>query len=101
MILLVAGAFVAATGTAQPLSSVTSRTYVFLVMSGVATGLSWLCYFHAIKIGPVAQVASIDKLSVVMVAIFAAIFLGDHLTLRHWLGIALVGGGAVLLSSRS
>lgn len=100
VIVLVAGAFVVATSAAQPLNSITQRSYVFLVLSGIATGLSWLCYFRALKLGPVAQVASIDKLSVVFVALFAALVLGDQLTLRHWLGIAFVGGGAILLSSR-
>ncbi|MCX7359151.1 MAG: EamA family transporter [Alphaproteobacteria bacterium] len=99
VIVIVAGLFVVATNAAQPLNSITSRSYIFLVLSGVATGLSWLCYFRALKMGPVAQVASIDKLSVVFVAIFAALFLGDHLSLKHWLGVALVGGGAIMLAS--
>jgi transporter family protein len=77
------------------------RAYSFLVLSGVATGLSWLCYFRALKLGPVAQVASIDKLSVVFVAVFAVLFLGDQLSLKHWVGVALMGGGAFLLATRS
>ncbi len=101
VILGVAAAFVVMTNAAQPLNSITSRSYLFLVLSGVATGLSWLCYFRALKLGPVAQVASIDKLSVVFVAIFAAIFLGDQLTLKHWLGVSLVASGALLLASRA
>lgn len=99
VIVAVAGLLVLATNAAQPLNSITSRSYLFLVLSGVATGLSWLCYFRALKVGPVAQVASIDKLSVVFVAIFAALFLGDHLSLKHWIGVALVGGGAIMLAS--
>lgn len=101
VILIVSAAFVVGAGAAQPLNSITQRSYVFLTLSGIATGLSWLCYFRALTLGPVAQVASLDKLSVVFVAVFAAFFLGDQLTLRHWLGVALVGGGAIMLSTRS
>lgn len=100
VIVIVAAVFVSATGAAQPLNSITQRSYFFLALSGIATGLSWLCYFRALKLGPVAQVASLDKLSVVLVAVFAALFLGDHLTLRYWLGVAFVGSGAMLLATR-
>lgn len=82
-------------------ASVSPRTYLFLVMSGAATGLSWLCYFRALKIGDAARVAPIDKLSVVLVALFSVLFLGERLEPRNWLGVAMIAGGAVLVSLRA
>ena len=73
VILGAAGAILAATGQWQPLGSVTPRSYVFLVLSGLATGGSWLCYFRALKLGDAARVAPIDKLSVVLVAVFGVV----------------------------
>ena len=98
VILAVVSAILAATGGWQSPSSVSSRTYLFLVLSGVATGLSWLCYFRALKLGEAARVAPIDKLSVVLVAIFGVIFLGEELSGTNWLGIALIAAGAVLVA---
>ena len=85
-------------GEMQSPADVSPRTYLFLILSGLATGGSWLCYFRALKIGNAAQVAPIDKLSVVMVAVFAALFLGEKLSLMNWLGVALIGGGAILVA---
>ena len=73
------------------------RTALFLVLSGLATGASWVCYFRALKVGEASKVAPVDKLSLVMVAIFATAFLGDRPTLREWLGIAMVGLGVIVL----
>jgi bacterial/archaeal transporter family protein len=98
VILLVLGAIVAATGQAQPLGSISGKTYAFLMLSGLATGASWLCYFRALKLGNAAQVAPIDKLSVVLVAIFGVIFLGERLVAANWLGVALIAVGAVLVA---
>ena len=98
VILAVIAAIVFASGEWQPLGSVSGKTYLFLVLSGLATGASWLCYFRALKIGHAAQVAPIDKLSVVLVAVFGAIFLGEKLGGLSWLGIALIAGGAVLVA---
>jgi transporter family protein len=70
------------------------------VLSGLATGGSWLCYFRALQLGDASRVAPIDKLSVVMVAIFGVMFLGETLSLPNWLGIALIGVGAVLVAWR-
>ena len=67
---------------------------------GLATGGSWICYFRALKIGQAAQVAPIDKLSVVLVAIFGVVFLGERLTAPNWLGVALIAAGAVLVAYR-
>jgi bacterial/archaeal transporter family protein len=90
-------AFLAATGQFQSLGSVSTKTYVFLVLSGLATGASWVCYFRALKLGNAARVAPIDKLSVVLVAVFAVAFLGERPSAPNWLGIALIAAGAVLV----
>jgi len=100
VILLCLAAFVAATGQFQSLGSVSPRTYAFLVLSGLATGASWVCYFRALKLGNAAQVAPIDKLSVVLIAVFAFLFLGERPSLPNWLGIALIAAGAVLIGFR-
>ena len=75
-----------------------NRTYIFLTLSGFATGASWLCYFRALKAGNVAQVASIDKRSVVFVAVIAALFLGEKMTGVDWFGIVMIAMGAVLVA---
>ncbi len=75
-----------------------TRALTFLVLSALATGASWVCYFRALKVGPASQVAPIDKLSVVLVAIFATAFLGERPSFREWSGIGLVAGGVVLLT---
>jgi bacterial/archaeal transporter family protein len=101
IVILVTLAFILlATGQFQAPGSVSSRTYLFLLLSGLATGGSWICYFRALKIGQAAQVAPIDKLSVVLVAIFGVIFLGEKLTAPNWLGVALIATGAVLVAYR-
>ena len=98
VIVCVLAALLAATGQWQDPGSVSGRTYLFLVLSGLATGASWLCYFRALKLGDAARVAPIDKLSVVFVAIIAAIFLSEKLAAINWLGVALIGAGAVLVA---
>jgi transporter family protein len=98
IILVCLGAILAATGQFQSPGSVPARTYAFLVLSGLATGASWVCYFRALKLGDASQVAPIDKLSVVLVAIFAFVFLGERPSSQNWLGIALIAAGAVLIA---
>ena len=98
VILGVLAAIVAATGQWQAPGSISGRTYLFLALSGLATGASWLCYFRALKLGDAARVAPIDKLSVVLVAIFGVLFLGERLAAPNWLGIGLIGAGAVLVA---
>ena len=71
------------------------------MLSGLATGASWVCYFRALKLGNAAQVAPIDKLSVVLVALFAVVFLGERPSLPNWLGIFLIAAGAVLIALKS
>jgi transporter family protein len=100
VILAFAGALVWARGAAQPLAALSMRTLVFLALSGLATGVSWLCYYRALSLGQAAQVAPIDKLSVVLVALMGAAFLGENLSLRNWLGVAMVAGGAVLVGMK-
>ena len=73
------------------------RALLFLTLSGLATGASWVCYFRALKVGEASRVAPIDKLSVVLVAVFAVIFLGERPGAKDWAGIALVGVGVLLL----
>jgi bacterial/archaeal transporter family protein len=85
--------------TGQKIETISIRGLVFLVLSGIATGASWLCYFRALKLGDAAQVAPLDKLSVVLVAIFAVIFLGEKLAIREALGIVLVAVGAILVAT--
>jgi transporter family protein len=94
---LVAG-IVAATGQWQSPSSISARSWIFLVLSGLATGASWLCYFRALKIGEAAKVAPIDKLSVLLVAVIGVMFLGEKLSWANWLGVALIAAGAILVA---
>src|SRR3954465_7251266 len=98
VILLALGAILLGTGQWQPPGSVSGRSYLFLVLSGMATGGSWVCYFRALKLGDAARVAPIDKLSVVLVALFGVVFLGERLSVPNWLGVALLMIGAVLVA---
>src|ERR1700750_2919794 len=98
VILLTLALILLATGQFQNPAAVSGRTYLFLVLSGLATGASWICYFRALKLGDAAQVAPIDKLSVVLVAVFAFLFLGERPSGQNWLGIALIAAGAVLIA---
>lgn len=99
VILALAAAIVAATGQFQRPSEISARSWVFLVLSGLATGASWLCYFRALKLGDAARVAPIDKLSVVFVAVIGALFLGERLSGINWLGVGLIALGAVLVAA--
>jgi bacterial/archaeal transporter family protein len=101
VILFVLGGILIGTGQWQPPSSVSGRTYLFLALSGLATGASWLCYFRALKLGDAARVAPLDKLSVVLVALFGVLFLGEKLAMPNWIGIALIASGAVLVAYKA
>lgn len=92
--------FLTISGQWQRPSEISARSWVFLVLSGLATGASWLAYFRALKIGDAARVAPVDKLSVVLVALFAAVFLGERMSLVNWFGIVLIGCGVVLVALR-
>jgi len=98
VILLVAVLIVYASGAWQQPSSVSGKTWLFLILSGAATGASWICYFRALKLGDAARVAPIDKLSVIFVSVFAVIFLDERLALPNWLGVILIACGAVLVA---
>lgn len=98
VILLALGAILTATGGWQSPREISPRSAFFLVLSGLATGASWICYFRALKLGDAARVAPLDKMSVVLVAIFGAIFLGERLGPSNWLGVGLIALGAVLVA---
>lgn len=98
VVAVVLAALLTALGEWQPLGSISARGLTFLTLSGLATGASWLCYFRALKLGNAAQVAPIDKLSVVFVAIIAAAFLGEQLSWPAWIGVGLIGAGAVIVA---
>ena len=100
VILAITTGIVAVSGQWQPLGSVSRKTWTFLILSGLATGGSWLCYFRALKLGDAARVAPVDKLSVVLVAVFGAALLGEKLSVPNWLGVALIAGGAILVAYR-
>jgi transporter family protein len=100
VILLVVASMVGVMGKWQDPRTLPARSVVFLVLSALATGASWLCYFRALQVGEASRVAPIDKLSVVLVALFAVIVLGERPTPRDWLGIALVGVGVLTLALR-
>ncbi len=100
VIVAVLAAILAMMGKFQAPNAISGRTWLFLILSGLATGASWLCYFRALKLGDAARVAPIDKLSVVLVALFGALFLGERLGPANWLGVGLIAGGAVLIAWR-
>jgi transporter family protein len=87
-----------ATGKLSHPGPIPARSWLFLLLSGLGTGASWLCYFRALKLGPATLVAPIDKLSVVLVALFGVVFLGERPSLNGWLGICLIAAGAVLIA---
>lgn len=84
-------------GFATGVSQLNGRAVLFLVLSGLATGASWLCYFRALQLGDASQVAPVDKLSIVFVLLFAAVFLGEKMHWQTLLGAALIVGGVVIL----
>jgi bacterial/archaeal transporter family protein len=94
----VLAAFVYATGKWTNPLELTPKTWTFLVLSGLATGASWVCYFRALKIGDASKVAPVDKLSLVLVAVFAFVFLHERPSVREWTGILLVAAGVLVLA---
>jgi transporter family protein len=101
VIVVVLAGIVTALGKFQPLDTISGKTWLFLVLSGLATGASWLAYFRALKLGQAAEVAPVDKLSVVLVAIFGVVFLGEQLDVKGWIGVSLIAAGAVTLAWRA
>jgi transporter family protein len=101
VILMALSAILLSTGQWQPLGSISGRSYLFLVLSGLATGGSWICYFRALKLGDAARVAPIDKLSVILVALFGVAFLGERLSPTNWAGVCLIAAGAILVAFKA
>ena len=100
VVIAVLAAIVAGTSQWQPLSEISGRTWVFLALSGLGTGASWLCYFRALKLGDAARVAPVDKLSIVFVAVLGVVFLGEKLSPLNWLGVGLFGAGIWLVAMK-
>ena len=100
IIFLILAGFVYFSGKWSDPFAYSPRAWLFLILSAVATGASWVCYFRALKLGDVSRVAPVDKFSIVLVVIFAVIFLGERPSGRDWLGITMIGGGVLLLAFR-
>jgi bacterial/archaeal transporter family protein len=100
VILIMLTAIVAASRELPALTAASGRTYAFLILSGLATGASWWCYFRALRVGDAARVAPLDKLSVVLVALFGVAFLGERLGPLNWLGVAMMAVGAWFVTIR-
>ena len=98
VVLLMLVILVSVSGVGLSLPSLSGRTWLFLTLSGLATGASWLCYIRALQHGPASQVAPVDKLSVVFVALFGVALLGERLSVANWLGIGLIAAGAALVA---
>ena len=98
VVILALSAFVWFAGKWSNPWALSPRTWVFLALSGLATGASWVCYFRALQIGEASKVAPVDKLSLVLVAVFAFAFLDERPSLREWTGIAMVAGGVLVLA---
>ena len=98
IVLITLSAILFATGQFTQSGPISGKSWLFLLLSGLGTGASWICYFRALKLGPATLVAPIDKLSVVLVALFGATFLGERPSAYGWIGIALISAGAVLIA---
>ncbi|MBK7422712.1 MAG: EamA family transporter [Propionivibrio sp.] len=98
IVMIVLSAFVVLAGKWSNPFTLPSRTWLFLTLSGLATGASWVCYFRALQLGDASKVAPVDKLSLVLVVVFAFTFLGERPSLREWTGIAMVAAGVLVLS---
>lgn len=98
IITIILGAIVAEREIMPSLNAISAKTYFFLGISAVATGASWVCYFRALQLGDAARVAPIDKFSVILVAIFGSLLLGEHLSGLNWFGIVLTATGLVLVA---
>jgi bacterial/archaeal transporter family protein len=98
-VILVFAWAIALAASTQRLAAIPRQAWLFLVLSGLATGASWLCYFRALQLGEASRVAPVDKLSVVVAIVLAALFLGERLTWQHWVGGALIVAGSIVLAS--
>ena len=100
VIFIFVGSLLLVSGGAQPISQLPRRALLFLVLSGLATGASWLCYFRALSLGQAAEVVPVEKISVVLAAVLGVLFLSEQLTARSWIGILLITSGVVLIAYR-
>jgi transporter family protein len=100
IVLITLSLILLATGQLSNPGPISPKSWTFLILSALGTGASWLCYFRALKLGPATLVAPIDKLSVVLVALFGVVFLGERPSLQGWIGIILIAVGAVLIASK-
>ena len=98
VIIIVLSLFVFLAGKWSNPFALSQRTWLFLTLSGLATGASWVCYFRALKVGEASKVAPVDKLSLLLVAVFAFWFLDERPNMREWIGILMVGGGVLVLA---
>ena len=98
VIIAALAAFLSYAGKWQGVGSFTAKNWTFLVLSGLATGASWLAYFKALQMGEASKVAPVDKFSIVLVALFAVVFLKERPSSQEWLGIALIAGGVLTLA---
>jgi len=98
IVIVVLAAFVWLAGKWRNPGELSGKTWLFLTLSALATGASWVCYFRALQIGEASRVAPVDKFSLVLVAVFAVAFLGERPSLQSWLGIGLVAAGVLVLA---
>lgn len=97
VVVLMSWMMVFLTDAQDGISSISSKSWIFLTLSGLATGASWLCFYKALQIGEATRVVAIDKLSIVFTLILALIFLGEKLTLKTFLGCLMIAGGTLLM----
>lgn len=97
VVLVMAWGMVFVTGAQSGLAGITRRSWLFLILSGLATGVSWLCYYHALQIGKASQVVPVDKMSVVITLALAFIFLHEQFTWKSALGSALITAGTLVM----
>ena len=97
IIIVVLAGFVYFTGKWSNPLALAPKTWLFLILSGLATGASWVCYFRALKLGDASKVAPVDKLSLLLVVVFAFLFLDERPSSREWLGIVMVGAGVLII----
>ncbi len=100
IIMVVLAGFVWFAGKWSNPLELSARTWTFLGLSGLATGASWVCYFRALQIGDASKVAPVDKFSLVLVAVFAVVFLGERPAIRDWIGIGMIAAGVLILAFR-
>jgi len=98
VIMAVLTTFLYFTGKLSNPLALSAKTWLFLVLSGLATGASWVCYFRALKIGDASKVAPVDKLSLLLVVVFAFLFLDERPSVREWTGILMIGAGVLVLA---